>query len=45
MISNDIYYKIHNVKLSAIIKIFNTWKHYLEERKHELIVLIDQNNL
>ncbi len=45
MILAETWYKIHNGKLLAIVKIFKTWKHYLEGCKYEVVILIDYNNL
>lgn len=32
-------------ELPAIIKVFKTWRHYLEDCKSEVIVLTNYNNL
>lgn len=45
MISAKIRYETHNKELLAIIKAFMTWKHYLEDCNHEVLILIDYNNL
>ena len=37
-------YKIHNSKLLVIVGVFKTWKHYLEDYKHKILILIDYNN-
>ncbi len=38
------WYKTQNSKLLAIVKVFKTWKHYLEGCKHEVLVLTDHDN-
>ncbi len=38
-------YETHNGELLAIIEAFKTWRHYLKGCKHEVLVLIDHNNL
>ena len=38
-------YEIHDGELLAIVEAFKTWRHYLEGCKHEVLVLIDYNNL
>ena len=43
MISAKIWYKTHNGKLLAIVKVFKTWPHYLESCKDEVLVLTDHN--
>ena len=45
MISAEIWYKTHNTELLAIIEAFKTWHHYLENSKHEVLVLTNHNNL
>lgn len=45
MILIEIKFEIYNNKLFAIIKMFKTWRHYLENYKHEVYVLTDYNNL
>ena len=45
MIPAETWYKTHNGKLLAIVKVFKTWRHYLEGYKHEVLVLTDYNNL
>lgn len=45
MIPIEIRYQTHNGELLAIIKAFKIWKHYLEGYKHEVLVLINHNNL
>ena len=38
-------YKTHNGELLTIIKTFKIWPYYLENCKHEVLVLTDYNNL
>ena len=45
MIPAETRYKTHNGELLAIVKAFKTWRHYLEDCKHEVFVLTDYNNL
>ncbi len=45
MIPVETRYKTHDGELLAIIEAFKTWRHYLEGCKHEVLVLIDHNNL
>ena len=45
MIPIKTWYETHNGKLLAIVKVFKTWRHYLEGCKHEIFVLTDYNNL
>ena len=45
MISAETQYEIHNSELLAIIETFKTWRHYLEGCKHEVLILMDYNNL
>ena len=45
MISAETWYDTYNGGLLAIVEVFKTWKHYLEGCKHEVLVLIDENNL
>ena len=45
MISAKTRYKMHDGKFLAIFEAFKTWKHYLEGSQHEVLVLIDHNNL
>ena len=40
-----IQYKTHNAELLVIIKIFKTWRHYLEDCKHKILILTNYNNL
>ena len=45
MISAEIWYKTHNGKFLAIVKVFKTWCHYLKGCKYEVFVLINYKNL
>ena len=45
MISAKTRYKTHNGKLLAIVEAFKTWRHYLEDCKHEVLILTNYNNL
>ena len=45
MISAEIRYEIHDAELLAIVEAFKTWRHYLEGSQHEVLVLINYNNL
>ena len=45
MIPGETWYKTHNGELPAIIEAFKTWRHYLEDCKYKVFVLIDHNNL
>ncbi len=38
-------YETYDGKLLAIVEVFKTWRHYLEDCKHEVLVLTDYNNL
>ena len=38
MISTKTWYKIHDGKLLAIVKLFKTWRHYLEDYKHKVLI-------
>ena len=44
IILTEIWYKTHNGKLLAIVKVFKTWHHYLEGCKHKVLVLTNHNN-
>lgn len=37
----EIYYKIHNQKLLAIIEAFKTWRYYIKDCKYKLFISID----
>ena len=45
MIPAETWYKTHDGELLAIVEAFKTWRHYLEGCKHEVLVLMDYNNL
>ena len=45
MIPAETRYKTHDGELLAIIEAFKIWRHYLEDCKHEVLVLTDHNNL
>ena len=45
IIPAEIQYKTHNGELLAIVKAFKMWHYYLEGCKHEVLVLMDHNNL
>ena len=45
MIPAETRYETHDGKLLAIVKVFKTWRHYLEGCKHEILVLTNHNNL
>ena len=45
MIFVETQYKTHTIEILAIVKVFKTWRYYLEGCKHEVLVLIDHNNL
>ena len=45
MIPAETRYETHDGKLLTIIEIFKTWRHYLEEAQHEILVFTDHNNL
>ncbi len=45
MIPAKTWYETHDGKLLTIVKLFKTWRHYLEGWKYEVLVLTDQNNL
>lgn len=45
MISVETWYKTHDGELLAIVDAFKSWMHYLKHCKHEVLVLIDYNNL
>ena len=45
MISAKTWYKTHDGEFLAIVEAFKTWHHYLEFCKHEILVLINYNNL
>ena len=45
MIPVETQYKTHDGKLLVIVEEFKKWYHYLESCKHEIVVLMNHNNL
>ena len=45
MIPAETRYKTYNQELLAIVEAFETWRHYLEGCKFEVLILINHNNL
>ena len=45
MITAKTQYETHNSELLAIVEAFKTWRHYLKDCKHKVLVLTDHNNL
>ncbi len=45
MIPTEIWYKIHDGELLAIVEAFKTWKYYFKNYKYEVFMLTDHNNL
>ncbi len=45
MVSAETWYEIYSNELLAIVEAFKTWKNYLEGCKHEVLMLLDHNNL
>ena len=45
MIPAETWYETYDGELLAIVEPFKTWRHYLENCKHEVLVLTDNNNL
>ena len=45
MIPAETRYETHDGNLLTIVKAFKTWQQYLEGCKHEVLILIDYNNL
>ena len=39
------WYKMHNQKLLAIVEVFKTWHHYLEDCKYKVFILTNYNHL
>ena len=39
------WYKTYNGELLAIVEVFKTWRDYLKDCKHKVLVLINHNNL
>ena len=45
MIPAETRYETHDGELLAIVEAFKTWRHYLKDCKHEVLVLTNHNNL
>ena len=45
MIPAETRYENYNNKILTIVKVFKIWRHYLEDSKYKVLVLIDYNNL
>ena len=45
MISAEMRYEMHDVKLLAIVEEFKNWRHYLEDCQYKVLVLTNHNNL
>ena len=45
MILAETRYETHDGELLAIVEAFKTWIHYLEGSQHEVLVIIDHNNI
>ena len=45
MILSKTWYKTHDGEFLAIVEAFKTWRHYLEDCKHEVLMLTNQNKL
>ena len=45
MIPAETWYKTYDGKFLAIVEAFKTWRHYLEDCKHKVLILTDHNNL
>ena len=41
----ETWYKTYNQELLAIVKVFKTWRHYLEGCKYKVLVFTNYNNL
>ena len=44
MIPAETRYKTHDGELLAIVEAFKTWRHYLEDCKHKVLMLTNHNN-
>ena len=44
MISAETQYETYDGKLLAIVEAFKTWRHYLKDCKHEVLIFTDYNN-
>ena len=45
MIPVETRYDMHDGELLVIVEAFKTWKHYLEDSQHKVLVLTNHNNL
>ena len=45
MLPAETRYETYDGKLLAIVEGLNTWRHYLEGCKNEILILTDHNNL
>ena len=45
MIPAETRYETYDGELLAIVEAFKTWRHYLKDCKHKILVLTDYNNL
>ena len=45
MIPVETRYEMHNGELLAIVEVFKTWKQYLKDSQHKVLILTDYNNL
>ena len=45
IISAETRYKIHNSEFLAIVKTFKTWRYYIKDFCHEVLIVTDYNNL
>ena len=45
MIPAETRYETHDGELLAIVEAFKTWRHYLEDCKHKVLILTDYNTL
>ena len=44
MIPTETWYETHDGELLTIVEAFKMWRHYLEDCKHEVLILTDHNN-
>ncbi len=44
MIPAETEYETYDGKLLAIVEAFKTWRHYLEDCKHKVLVVTNHNN-
>ncbi len=45
IIPTETWYETNDSEFLAIIKAIKMWKYYLEDCKHEVLILTDYNNL